>query len=95
MNHGDGEDDVFAGASVKHATPLVEVEKDTEEGWVWEAEDDFMLSNVWSDGLDLKKGIIYVSLIPSYPLVSMWDGTQCLFIWAYSIIHHQHSSTSL
>ena len=92
---GGDEDDVFAGASVKHTTPLAEVEKDAEEGWVWEAEDDFMLSNVWSDGLDLKKGIIYVSLIPSYPLVSMWDRTQCLFIWAYSIIHHQHSSTSL
>ncbi|KAM5533566.1 hypothetical protein V8D89_012782 [Ganoderma adspersum] len=55
----DDEDDVFAGASVKHTTPLAEVEKNAEEGWVWEAEDDFMLSNVWSDGLDLKKGIIY------------------------------------
>ncbi|PIL27672.1 hypothetical protein GSI_10824 [Ganoderma sinense ZZ0214-1] len=55
----DDEDDVFAGASANHTTPLAEAEKDVEEGWVWEAEDDFMLSNVWSDGLDLKKGIIY------------------------------------
>ncbi|KAI1798036.1 hypothetical protein LXA43DRAFT_1088185 [Ganoderma leucocontextum] len=54
----DDEDNVFAGASAKHTTPLAGVEND-EEGWVWEAEDDFMLSNVWSDGLDLKKGIIY------------------------------------
>ncbi len=64
----DDEDGVFTSASTKHTTPLAEVEKDTEEGWVWEAEDDFMLSNVWSDGLDLKRGIIYVCLFLPHPL---------------------------
>ncbi|KAI8986726.1 hypothetical protein BD414DRAFT_522414 [Trametes punicea] len=32
---------------------------DDEDGWDWEAEDDFLLSNVWTDGPDLKKAIIY------------------------------------
>ncbi|OSD08208.1 hypothetical protein PYCCODRAFT_396555 [Trametes coccinea BRFM310] len=32
---------------------------DDDDGWVWEAEDDYLLSNVWSEGPDLKKGIIY------------------------------------
>ncbi|TBU47042.1 hypothetical protein BD309DRAFT_952716 [Dichomitus squalens] len=36
-----------------------DADEDGEEGWDWEAEDDFTLSNVWPDGLDLKKGIIY------------------------------------
>ncbi|CDO75754.1 hypothetical protein BN946_scf184921.g30 [Trametes cinnabarina] len=35
-------------------------ETDDDDVWVWEAEDDFLLSNVWTDGPDLKKGIIYV-----------------------------------
>ena len=39
----------------------------TEGGRDWEAEDDFTLSNVWTEGLDLKKGIIYVRLSRSLP----------------------------
>ncbi|KAI0634883.1 hypothetical protein C8Q77DRAFT_1072267 [Trametes polyzona] len=30
-----------------------------EDGWDWEAEDDFLLSNVWMDGPNLRKGVIY------------------------------------
>lgn len=66
------ENDVFTSPSAKHTTPLAETEKDAEEGWVWEAEDDYTLSNVWSDGLDLKKGIIYVRLFLFYHLVSVF-----------------------
>ncbi|OBZ75488.1 hypothetical protein A0H81_04703 [Grifola frondosa] len=36
-----------------------ETEEDKDNGWTWEAEDDFTLSHVWVDGPDLKKGIIY------------------------------------
>ncbi|OBZ77523.1 hypothetical protein A0H81_02496 [Grifola frondosa] len=37
--------------------------EDEDDGWTWEAEDDFTLSHVWVDGPDLKKGIIYVCLL--------------------------------
>ncbi|RPD65693.1 hypothetical protein L226DRAFT_609502 [Lentinus tigrinus ALCF2SS1-7] len=51
----DEEDgDVFGNTSSKPT-----VEEDDDEGWVWEAEDDFLLSNIWTDGPDLKKAIVY------------------------------------
>lgn len=51
----DEEDgDVFGSTAMKLPT------SEDEDEWDWEAEDDFMLSNVWTDGIDLKKGIIYV-----------------------------------
>ncbi|KAI0360498.1 hypothetical protein OH77DRAFT_1492976 [Trametes cingulata] len=45
--------DVFGDAD------MADENEDDEDGWVWEAEDDFLLSNVWTDGPSLKKGIIY------------------------------------
>ncbi|RDX54708.1 hypothetical protein OH76DRAFT_1398088 [Lentinus brumalis] len=56
-DHPDDEDDedVFGGPSTKP----VSHDDEEEEEWDWEAEDDFLLGNVWTDGPDLKKGIIY------------------------------------
>ncbi|KAI0646483.1 hypothetical protein C8Q79DRAFT_962851 [Trametes meyenii] len=34
-------------------------ELDEHDDWDWEPEDDFLLSSVWTDGPNLKKGIIY------------------------------------
>ncbi|KAI0336738.1 hypothetical protein GY45DRAFT_1265446 [Cubamyces sp. BRFM 1775] len=55
QSHRNADDDVFGGASMSIDDPVDE----DDEGWDWEAEDDFLLSNVWADGPDLKKGIIY------------------------------------
>ena len=58
----DDEDEDSDAASTKRTVPLSDAKDEDEEGWDWEAEDDFTLSNVWTEGLDLKKGIIYVRL---------------------------------
>ncbi|KAI0371237.1 hypothetical protein BV20DRAFT_1112621 [Pilatotrama ljubarskyi] len=47
-------DDVFGDGGMAE-----ENGDEDEDGWDWEAEDDFLLSNVWTDGPNLKKGIIY------------------------------------
>ncbi|KAI0659349.1 hypothetical protein C8Q70DRAFT_136265 [Cubamyces menziesii] len=54
-SRSSADDDVFGGVSMSVGDPVDE----DDEGWDWEAEDDFLLSNVWPDGPDLKKGIIY------------------------------------
>ncbi|KAI0746978.1 hypothetical protein C8Q80DRAFT_811028 [Daedaleopsis nitida] len=52
----DDDDDVFGNPLPK---PSTSTDTDEEEDWDWEPEDDFDLGNVWTDGPDLKKGIIY------------------------------------
>ncbi|KAI0674488.1 hypothetical protein C8Q78DRAFT_1143559 [Trametes maxima] len=48
------DDDVFGGGGGGGSD-----EPDEDDDWDWEAEDDFLLSSVWTDGPNLKKGIIY------------------------------------
>ncbi|KAH9941194.1 uncharacterized protein BXZ73DRAFT_98409 [Epithele typhae] len=51
----DDEEDVF-GSPKK---PGQDQDDSEEEDWDWEAEDDYSLSNIWPEGPDLTKGIIY------------------------------------
>lgn len=39
-----------------------------QEGWSWEPEDEYVLRDVWSKGLDLTRGIIYVRVFSSSTL---------------------------
>jgi hypothetical protein len=45
---------------------LLDAEDGEDESWQWEAEEDFKLSQLWSPGGDLEKGIVYVRLSAFY-----------------------------
>ncbi|KAI0777250.1 hypothetical protein BD413DRAFT_668288 [Trametes elegans] len=49
-----GEGDVFSGGRSD-----ADMDDSGDEGWDWEAEDDFLLSSIWTDGPNLRKAIIY------------------------------------
>ena len=67
---GDEDDvDIFGCVPKKNsgkARPSQEYADD--DGWDWEAEDDYVVGNVWTEGPDLSKGIIYVRRCLHFPV---------------------------